>query len=162
MEHKFWGEIDFDWAGISSDKRFKIPYFENKEIEILLGEEFDEDGEEIEELPTKKQLDSFEKTFSNFLENIEDVITQIKEEAFVYYKKYYSSYYEDSKQSGKEALVINTKDKHFEYLQDVLHIRVLKGNTLKISIRYDLDTEHGIEVKLKNNKIVGIGGIAET
>lgn len=160
--HKFWGEIDFDWAGPSAGKSYKIRGFKKKKIELFLGEEFDEEGDEIEDLPTKKQLDSFEKTFSSFLENIDDILDQIKEETFKHYKKFYASHYEDTIESGEKPLNINTKEKHFKYIQDVNFIRVLKRNTLKIPIRYDLDTEHGIEIKIRNNKIIAIGGIAET
>ncbi|WDF64402.1 DUF6985 domain-containing protein [Flavobacterium sp. KACC 22763] len=162
MNHKFWGEIQEDWAGISGNKLFKISYFKDDEIQVFLGEEFDEDGEEIEELPTNEELDGFEKTYSSFLENIDDIILQIKEEAFLRYKKIYAKYYEDSKQSGEEPLNIDTKEKHFEYIKELLYVRILKGNEIKMPIRYDLDTEHGIEIKLKDNKIVAVGGIAET
>lgn len=161
IEHKFWGNVKRDWSGASSDKIFRIPHFKAK-VEVFLGEEFDEDGEEIEELPTKRQLDNFEKTFNNFLENINDIIFDIKEKTFVRYKKIYAKYYENSEQSGKEPLNIDTEEKHFEYIKDVLSIRILKRGTIQILIRYDLDTEHGLEIKLTNNKIVGIGGIAET
>jgi cell wall assembly regulator SMI1 len=160
IKHKFWGNVQKDLAGISSDRFFKIPHFKAN-VEVFLGEEFDEDGNEIEKLPTKKQLDSFEKTFNIFLENINDIIFQIKEKTFVRYKKIYANYYEDSKQSGKEPLNIDTKEKHFKYVKDVLNIRILKRNSIQIAIRYDLDTEHGLEIKFTNNKIVGIGGIAE-
>lgn len=162
MNHKFWGEIQEDWAGISGDKLFKISHFKDDEIQIFLGEEFDEDGEEIEEFPTNEELDDFEKTYNSFLKNIEDVILQIKEETFLRYKKIYAKYYEDPKQSGEEPLNIDTKEKHFEYIREVLYIRILKRNEIKIPIRYDLDTEHGIEIKLRNNEVVEVGGIAET
>lgn len=162
IEHKFWGKVAEDWAGISSDKYFKIPHFKDEKIVIFLGEEFDEDSDEIEELPTKKQLDSFEKTFSSFLDNIEDIIIQIKEETFDRYKKIYAKYYENSNESGRASLDVDTKDKHWEYMKDVNYIRILKSNTIQITIRYGLDTEHGVEIKLRNNKIVAIGGIAET
>ncbi|MBL0735328.1 hypothetical protein JI750_00390 [Flavobacterium sp. GN10] len=162
MNHKFWGEIQEDWAGISGDKLFKNSHFKDDEIQVFLGEEFDEDGEEIEEFPTNEELDDFEKTYSSFLENIEDVILQIKEETFLRYKKIYAKYYEDPRQSGEEPLNIDTKEKHFEYIKEILYIRILKRNEIKIPIRYNLDTEHGIEIKLRNNKIVAVAGIAET
>ncbi|MDA6069097.1 hypothetical protein NJT12_05645 [Flavobacterium sp. AC] len=69
---------------------------------------------------------------------------------------------EESQQSGKEPLNIDAKEKHFEYIKDVIYIRILKRNTIQILIRYDLDIEHGLEFKIRNNKIVAAGGIAET
>jgi len=46
--HPFWGKVEQDWAGFSSEITFFHPFFKNSGIEIFLGEEFDEDGEEIE------------------------------------------------------------------------------------------------------------------
>lgn len=162
VQHEFWGNVEESWEGIVTDKQFKISYFQEKDFSILLGEELDEDGEEIAVLPAKKQLDNFQKTFRSFLENIDTVIVAIKEKAFERYQKLYSAYYEDSNKSGQEPLNIATEDKHFEYMKNILNVRILKRNTLIISISYDLDTEHGLEFKIKNNKIVVVGGIAET
>jgi len=41
-------------------------------------------------------------------------------------------------------------------------IRILDNNTIKIPINYALDEEHGLEIKIKNNKVADIAGIAET
>lgn len=162
VKHAFWGDVQQSWAGIAAQKVFKIPYFNEDEIEIFLGEEFDEEGEEIDILPAKKQLDNFQKTFRSFLENIDTVILKIKEKAFERYQKLYAAYYEDSAKSGQEPLNIDTYEEHFKYIKEVQYLRVLEENTMQIIIRYELDTEHGLEIKLKNNEIIAIGGIAET
>ncbi len=91
MENKYWGEVQEDWAGFSADKRVVLPYFDKKEISIFLGEEFDEDGEEIENPPSNKKLSDYEMVFRLFEErgmvvsaewkipNGYDTITQIFE-----------------------------------------------------------------------------------
>ncbi|GAA3767167.1 SMI1/KNR4 family protein [Flavobacterium ginsengiterrae] len=162
VEHTFWGQVEQDWAGISAEKLLKLPDFTSDEITIFLGEEFDDEGEEIDELPTKRELDSFEKTLKSFLDNLDEILIEIKSKAFDRYKKIYAKYYEDSGLSGKEPLNIHTVDEHFEYMRDLKYVRILKKNTIQILINYDLDNEHGLEIKLKNNKVVCLGGIAET
>ncbi|WP_149208329.1 DUF6985 domain-containing protein [Flavobacterium johnsoniae] len=152
MGHKFWGKVNENWIGFLSDVKFKTPYLKKEEIEIYLGRDTS--------IPSEQEMDDYEKTFRSFLDNIEVVISEIKKETFTRYKNIYAKYYEDFHRSGEKPLNLDTEDKHFEYVQDILYIRILKRNTLKILIRYDLDTEHGIEIKMKNNKIIAIGGIA--
>lgn len=152
MEHKFWGKINENWIGFLSDVKFKIPYLKKEEIEIYLGRD--------RSIPDEQEMDDYEKTFRSFLDNIKDAMDEIKKETFTRYKNIYAKYYEDFNRSGEEPLNIDTDEKHFEYIQDILYIRILKRNTLKILIRYDLDPEHGIEIKMKKNKIIAIGGIA--
>jgi len=41
---KYFGKVESGWAGFSSEHRIKIPHFE-KQVEVFLGEEFDEDGQ---------------------------------------------------------------------------------------------------------------------
>lgn len=158
----FWGKVEEDWAGFSAEKTFSLPYFNKGEIRVFLGAEFDDNFEEIDTPPSQKQLDDYEKTFSDFINNIETVIVEIKEKTFSYYKEIYSHYYENKAKSGEEPLHINNPEKHFEYIKDLEYIRVLDGNILQIPIHYGLDSEHGIEIKLKDNKVTDIAGIAET
>lgn len=162
IEHKFWGQVYKSWAGFSPDKTFTIPYFDQAEVEIFLGKDFDEGGEEIYVLPTQKQLTTYEKTFSAFLQNLDTLIVEIKQKAFEYYKTRYANYYEDKLKSGKEPLNIDTSERHFDELKNINYIRILKQNILQIPIHYGLDMEHGIEIKIKNNKVVDMAGIDET
>jgi hypothetical protein len=161
-KHKFWGKIEEDWAGFSAEKVFHLAHFDKKSVEIFLGEEFDEDGEEIGAAPDLKKLDEYEQTFSDFLNNLNTLIFDIKKSAFQHYQKVYAHYYEDKKKSKKEPLNLDTPDKHFEYMKDLNYIRVLDGQVIKILIRYKIDEEHGLELKLKNNKVLDISGISET
>ena len=169
-------KIKKDWSGFSSKKKVKIPHFE-KEVKLYLGEEFDEDGEEIETPPTSQQLVEFEQTLKDFLNGIDTIIIDIQQSAFDYYQEIYEKYYEkpfevlfensmvQATENGElhSPLNIDTKEKHFEYMKDILgSIRILKNKTIRISIHYALDEEHGLELKIVNNKVEKVGGIAET
>lgn len=156
-KHAFWGAIIDAW-GFATEKKFEIPYFDKDELVIYFGEEFDE----IDTVPSKKQLDAYEKTWTEFLQNIDAIIVEIKQMTFARYLELYAHYYENKAESGQEPLQIDNADKHFEQVKEILYIRILKNNTLKIAIRYGLDTEHGLELKIKSNKIIAIGAIAET
>jgi len=168
---KFFGTIE-DYY---SEFKFKIPYFD-REVEVLLGEEFDEDGEENTSPPTDLQLAEYEQIFKSFLHNIDEIIIEIQQSAFEYYKRVYAKYYEQDfedifdlyKGTASEndkthpPLCLDTKEKHFEYMKRIIFINVLDNQTLKIAIRYLLDTEHGMEIKLVNNKVIKIASIDET
>ena len=173
-KHNYFGKVEEDWAGFSSEYKFDIPYFD-KSVEIFLGEEFDEDGEEVDTPPTPVELDEYENTLRNFLAEISEAIVNIQEKAFERYLRVYAKFYEKSfvvesffKTDMKEGathlpLNIDCKEKHFEYMKEIHgYIRVLPDNTLKIPIYYDLDSEHGLELKIVNNKVAAIGGIGET
>ena len=160
--HKYWGKVEQNWAGFSSDITFSNPFFDRQNIEVFLGEECDEDGEEIEEPPTENDLTEFAATYQNFLEHIEMNIKSIQESAFDRYKKLYAHFYENSEKSGEPALHIDSSDKHNDSIKEIVYLRVLSKKTIKLSIRYKLDIEHGLEFKFVNGRITDVGGIAET
>ncbi|WP_299442887.1 hypothetical protein [uncultured Aquimarina sp.] len=161
-KHKYWGTIQEDWAGFSAEMEFISNHFENNNIKIFLGEEYDEDGEEIEITPSSNKLNDFENTYANFIIGLDEIIEKIQEKTFERYLKLYAHYYENEKKSGEKPLNISTKEIHFEYIKDINYIRILENGNVKIPIHYKIDTEHGIEIRLENNKIIDIGGIAET
>jgi hypothetical protein len=176
MKHNYFGKIEHGWAGFAAECKIKIPYFE-KEVEVLLGEEFDEEGEEIETPPTDQQIAEFEQTIKEFFSNLEKIIIDVQQSAFNYYNSRYAKYYEkpfevifenENVQKTKNdelhpPLNIDTKEKHFEYMKDMLGwIRILDGKVIKIPIHYALDEEHGLELKIVNNKVEAVDGIAET
>lgn len=160
--HSFWGQIIDSWAGYSTEKLFEIPHFDKDSIEIFFGDQFDEEGDEVGAVPTKKQLDGYEKTWTEFLQNLDDIIVEIKQKTFARYLEVYARYYENKVESGQEPLQIDSAEKHFDEIKTIIELRVLKNKTVKIGIRYGLDTEHGLELKIKNNKLIAIGAIAET
>ena len=175
-KHNYFGKVENDWAGFSSEHIVEIPYFEKK-VEVFLGEEFDEDGEEIEIPPTNQQLAEFEQTLKDFMNNIDSVIVDIQQSAFKYYQEIYAKYYEipfkvifensmvQATKNGQlhSPLNIDTKEKHFEYMKDIVSlIRISENKTIRIPIHYALDEEHGLELKIVNNKVEKVDGIAET
>lgn len=160
--HRYWGDVEQDWAGFSSEITFYHPFFSEQSITIFLGEEFDEDGEEIEDAPTENQLNAFAETYQNFIANFEDHLREIQNRAFERYQKLYAHYYENPEKSGEPALNIDSVEKHNNYIKEIMFLRILEDDTIKLSIRYQIDTEHGLEFRLENGKIVAVGGIAET
>lgn len=175
-KHHYFGAVEEDWAGFSAEYKFRIPYFET-DVTVFLGEQFDEEGEEVSIPPTDGQLFEFEQTLREFLDQIDCAIVDIQQSAFEYYQRRYAKYYEkpfevlfeNSQVRGSEngelhpPLEIDTREKHFEYMKDIIgFIRILENNTICIRIRYSLDEEHGLELKIKDKKVVAVGGIAET
>ena len=160
MTHKFWGTIkEDDWAEFTSDITFSHPFFNEQNIEIFLG---DEDGEEIEDFPTEQQLTEFAETYQMFIEDIESKLQSIQNKAFERYLELYAHFYENPDKSGKPALNIDSVEKHNDAIKDMTALRVSGGKTLRLSIRYLLDTEHGLEFKFVDNQLVKMAGIAET
>ena len=86
-KHKYWGEVEEDWAGFSAKILFKSQYFDNNEITIFPGSEFDDDGEEIENAPNDDELNSFESTYVKFLNDLDEIIDKIKTKTFERYLK---------------------------------------------------------------------------
>jgi len=161
-KHKYWGKVQEDWAGFSAEITFDSKHFGNNKITIFLGNEFDDDGEEIETVPSNTELNDFENTYASFIIQLDEIIETMKDKTFERYLKLYAHYYENEKKSGEKPLNISTKEIHFEYIKDINYIRILENGNIKIPIHYKVDTEHGIEIRLENNKILDIGGIAET
>ncbi|OGC16839.1 hypothetical protein A2282_02345 [candidate division WOR-1 bacterium RIFOXYA12_FULL_36_13] len=160
MTHKYWGKIREESAGISPEHRFKIPYFEKK-VQVFLGKELLEDDEKDD--LSKRKLDEFEQTFKAFLASLDAHIITIKTKAFKWYKKLYAHYYEDSSKSGKKPLNIDSAEKHFAYIKDIIYIRITDKKTLRIIIGYDqIDGDHGLEIKFVANKFSKLDSIAET
>ena len=89
-------------------------------------------------------------------------MADIQQKSFERYQKLYARYYENLEKSGEQPLKIDTVEKHNIYIKDLMYLRVLEDKTIKISIRYRLDTEHGLEFRFTNGMITEVGGIAET
>ncbi len=172
--HLYWGMVEEDWAGFSAELEANIPPFVPENITIFLGAEYDEEGEEIEDTPSPNQLNVYQETYQNFLEQFPSILVEMQNQAFAFYQKYYAHFYEQDFEAdnfnGKELaagekhppLNIDNSSKHFVYMKEIKYIRILDGDAIQIVFNYELDTEHGLEIKLINNKITNIGGIAET
>ena len=176
MQHDYFGEIiTNDWNDFLLKKTISIPHF-NKSVQVALVE-YDEDFEPLEEEPTEQTLDQYATTLKEFLSNIENIITDIQEATFKRYLKLYAKYYEKpfevifenqkiqkpKNQEPHKPLEIDTKEKHFEYMNTILEkIIISNNNTIVIPLCYDIDEEHGLEIKIRNNTVIKVGGIGET
>ncbi len=154
----YWGAVAPDWAGFSSDITFSNPFFESQNVAVFLGE--DEDEEEA--IPTEAQLLEFAATYQAFLKNIETHLESLQQKAFDRYGELYAHYYEHPEQSGAPALGIDSVSRHNATVKDLMYLRVLDSQTIKMTIRYELDTEHGLEFRFEDGQLKAVGGIAET
>lgn len=161
IEHEYFGLVEENWLGYSSALTFKHPFF-IEEVEILVGDEFDEDGEEIDTPPSREQLDELVQTHRDFVKNIEVYLKAIQERAYEYYQKFYAHYYEDEVKSGEAPLQIDSVEKHNAYIKELMAIRFLPGGGIIVPIHYNLDVEHGLEFRFTNGVITDVGGIAQT
>lgn len=161
-KHPFWGTVEEDWAGFSSDISFSHSFFDEQGIEIFLGDEYDEDGEEIELPPSDEELDHYSETYKKFIDNFDEHLINLQKKAFERYTKLYAHYYENSEKSGQPPLNIDTVEKHNKYITDLMQLRISEGKNIRLTIRYELDTEHGLEFKFVDNQIQEVGGIGET
>ena len=174
--HKYFGKIIQDeWNEFYSTMEVNLPNFSNSAKVKLV--EYDEDFEPIEEPLTEQLLDEYAETLKSFLENIDVIIKGIQKSAFENYLKIYAKYYEKpfevlwenqkikkrQNQELHEPLQIDTKEKHFEYMNSVLENIIISNNkTIVIPFSYDIDEEHGLEIKIRNNEVIKVDGIGET
>lgn len=156
INHEFWGLVEDDWAGFSAELEFESTEFENP-ARIFLGDEYDEDGEESP-LPSKEQLDDYAEMYKAFIQSFDSIFVEIKEKAFDRYKRLYAHFYE----SDGPPLFINDPEEHFGYMKNLVYLRISNQGIIRLPIRYVLDEEHGLEIKIQNNKVINIGGIADT
>lgn len=160
-KHFYWGEVEADWAGFSGEPVFSNPFFKS-EATIFLGDEFDDEGEEIEDAPDQEQLDEFAATYQHFLNHIQYYVTAISQAAFDRYQRLYAGYYEQPERSGAAALGIDQAAQHDGYLSELKYLRISENHTLRISMDYELDPEHGLEFRFEAGKLAEAGGIATT
>lgn len=161
MHHPFWETVTERFGEYMTEIIFKSNFFQHGN-EFYLGDLFNEDGEEIEDAPSAEQLDEFAQTYQSFLHHWEACLAQMQNKAFERYKKLYAHYYENPEKSGEPALIITKVEQHNPYIRNLLNIRISERQTIRLAIRYDLDTEHGMEFKFINNQLVKVAGIAET
>ena len=176
LKHEYFGEIIVDdWNMFFQKEKLSIPHFEER-INVNLME-YDEDFEPIEEMPNEQVLNAYADTLKKFLADIDNIILDIQEAAFNRYIRIYAKYYEkpfevifenqkikkDETNEFHQPLNIDTTEKHFEYMNSILEkIVISKNQTIVIPLCYDIDEEHGLEIKIRNNKVVKVGGIGET
>jgi hypothetical protein len=173
VTHPYWGVVEQDWAGFSATRTLALPPFGKTGIEIFLGAETDEDGEDIEAPPSTTELNQMAAACKALSKQLDAIVLQIQAKAFARYRKLYAHYYEDAQNSKTwrdlvtpaergAALKIDSAAKHFEYMRDINYVRITAPDTIRIPIHYKLDTEHGLEIKIVKGKVKTVGGIAET
>jgi len=146
---------------------YYIPRFE-KEVELLFGYDYDETGwGEIETPPTEKEIKEYENALKNFIENIDETVERIKEEAFEYYKTVKSPYGYGTDIEKEHSVTIDDKEKHFEYMKDLYSVQITKSNKeetifIILSIDYEIDTEHKMDILLFNNEVIKVTEADET
>lgn len=89
-------------------------------------------------------------------------VADLQQKAFERYQEVYAHFYENNDRSGKPPLGINTVEKHNPYIKSLKYLRITDKKTIQLSIAYELDPEHGLEFKFVGNRIVAVGGIADT
>lgn len=173
-EHKAFGQIICsDWNEFYASKLIKLPCFD-EDIRVRLVE-YDEDFEPLENMPSLDTLDEYAQTLESFVEHIDTIISNVQEVAFEYYKNIYAKYYEKpfkvifdnekihNNEILHEPLNIHSKEQHFEYMTSGFNEIIISNNrTVIMHFRYLMDEEHGLECKIRENKVLAVGGIAET
>ena len=157
--HPYWGELAEDWAGMAAEHPVFLPGF-TRPIPVFLGEELVEEGAEY--ALTAGQLDDYAATFQSFLAAAPRLLADFRHRAFARYQQHYARYYDTPAESGAPPLGLRTAEQHAAYLQNVGWLRITDGQTLRLAIHYDLDTEHGLEAKFVGSTLVQLGGIADT
>jgi|GEM_PF-202255 len=159
ITHPFWGNVAEDWQRVAAERPADLPGF-GAPIPVFLGDELLEEDEQYD--PTPAQLSEYAATFRAFVAEWPRLLPDLQANAFARYRQLYAHYHEDPAKSGAPALGLTTAEQHFAYMQSVSYLRVSDGQTLRLVIHYDLDTEHGLEVRFVANELVALGGIAET
>ena len=163
MQHAFWGILTDLGDGYMTDVQFQSDFFHDKNGVYLGGlydEDFDDSGQRIP--PSLELQDKYQLTYQSFLQHWMQLLAQLQEKAFAHYQKLYAHYYENPEKSGEPALNIDSIEKHNPYILNLLNIHIGTNQTVRLAIRYKLDTEHGLEFLFVNNELIGVGGIAET
>ena len=176
IKHKYFGDVIQDeWDESYSTMVVNIPHFKDSfKIKLV---EYDEDFEPIQQPLNEKILDSYAETVKEFIKNVDNIVEDIQKSAFEFYLKVYAKYYEkpfkvlwenqkiktSQNHELHKPLQIDTKEKHFEYKNSVLEKIIISNNkTIVNPYHYDIDEEHGIEIKIRNNKVIKVDGIGET
>ena len=127
--------------------KYYIPVFD-KEVELHFGYDYDETGwGKVEAPPTKDEIKEYENTLKILIENINQRIESIKEEAFNYFKEEKTPYAKAFEEEN--SVKINDKEKHFEYMKNLYSIRIVKNKKIVLSIAYEIDKEHQMEILLR-------------
>lgn len=134
-------------------------------VDVYLGDE------EQEEMPTADELAGFAAALDAALTAPEQVWDDVARHAFDRYQRVYARFYEqpfvpvDAPEGSplRPPLGLTTAAAHATHLTELLRIVLLpEPGAVRLVFGYDLDREHGLEVKLVDGRVEAIGAIAET
>ena len=155
-KHPYWGVLAMPRLGAKPEKTFELRGLDVK-IDVYLGQDPDEEDEDTPLTP--QDLDAAAVVFASFVAGIDDHVVAIRTAAFDRYLKLYARYFEDA--SARQPLRVNDAVQHFAYLGDRAQVRVAKQD-VTVSFWYQLDREHGLEFRFRQDRLVAVGGFSET
>lgn len=162
LEHSYWGEIREGWDGFSPSSKFLVPPFFIDQMSVALGPSIDTFDDEQSEAPSVGELDQYQATMVNFLTQLDSTVAIIKNAAFERYCAVFAHYFEDKEKAGADYLGSLSVETHFKMMNKLINLRVLDHNEIVLFMHYKIDTEHGLEFRLHNNELVGVGGFGDT
>ncbi|MGO4531476.1 hypothetical protein AB4Z30_20550 [Paenibacillus sp. 2TAF8] len=148
--HELFGEISYDlyWSGQQKIKMF------GKDIALILSVDGNEEGE----------FHFVQKeAYTNFIGNMDDIMTKVEAAIFEYYQEVYMEYREmvGEDEGDKIAPIIENKeelDRLIEPTQLIIR-RVRKNGVRRIGLLFNCtwEIEHGLAVKIEDEEIVEVG-----
>lgn len=150
LNHELFGEISYDlyWSG-----QQKIKMFEKEKV-IILSIDGNEEGE---------FHDVQKEAYTNFVENMDDILTKVEEAIFDYYQEVHMDYREmvGENEADKVAPIIENKEELSQLVEPTQLIirRVRKNGVRRIGLLFNCtwEIEHGLAVKIENEGIVEVG-----
>ncbi|MEY8747008.1 DUF6985 domain-containing protein [Paenibacillus tundrae] len=150
LNHELFGEISYDlyWSG-----QQKIKMFGKNKI-IILSIDGNEEGE---------FHDAQKEAYTNLIENMDDIMTNVEEAIFDYYQEVYMDYREmvGEEEADKIAPIIENKEEldHLIEPTQLIIRRVLKNGVRRIGLLFNCtwEIEHGLAVKIEDEEIVEVG-----
>jgi hypothetical protein len=164
VSHPFWGLIkDSRRHGYTSDIMLYQPFFSAEKIPVYLGEHYiyltpneqklnpGKDYKPIELILNQDMLTEFANTYTDFLDHMDRHMKTLQQAMFMFYKEYLS---EHNDQFG----VIDTVEKHNEYIKDLYSFRIESGKRISLSFTYSLFWAPVHFIEFVNGKLDNIHG----
>lgn len=157
-EHPYWGAVRDFYGDAQATLTFSHPRLGDEAVPIKLGE-FD-----AQRRPSQRQLDGYAATYQAWLADMDAVLAQIEAQGFSYAQRFYASHCADHPEDLPPACpnCLSSAAAHMTAMQNPVSLRVQAGKTVRLSISYALDREHGIEFKFVAGRLRDVGGINAT
>lgn len=144
ISHPFWGQIkDSRQHGYTSAIMLYQPFFSAEKTPVYLGnhdiyltpnEQKLNPGQEykaIEQILNQDMLTEFAATYIDFIDHMDYHMKTLQQAMFMFYREFLSEHYD---QFG----VIDTVEKHNEYIKDLYTFRIEAGKQIILNFTYDL------------------------